>query len=850
MISPAAAAQGVFQNSLIGVGPNPNAITSGDLNADGFVDFVTADFSGSDISVGLGGPPGQAPIVGFLPVNGSPSDVRLVDFNNDGKLDAIVAAASVDKVSVMLGNGLGFLSNSLNISLLGDPRDLRIGDFNNDGKKDIAAASPTLSKVHVVLGDGAGFINGNLFFFAPAPFDDFTIGDVTQDGKLDAVVVSFSQQKFWIFGGFGNGSLGTPTAFSTNNTRGGAVEVTDLNHDSVAEIVVAGINKLTFKTQAEIFKQTTPGVFATNGIVAMAGGSVNHLVPADVNLDGNVDMISAGQYLTILLGDGAGGLGGVPPAGAIITTSGLSSSAATGDVNLDGKPDILAAFAGADGVRYYYGDGAGAFPEGIFKTTIKSDGGIYVRDANFDGKSDVLLSFWATSEVQTLAGDGAGALASNAIIPIGDAVIGFGDFNHDGFADAAAFDNSYTSLKIFPGNSGGTYGAPFIVGIGSSIASRFADFDLDGTLDFIFTSPTQVSTGDNSSIRVWRGDGAAGFSPFMIHGTTLFLENLISGDMNHDGAPDVVAGYYLGFATYLGGPGATLLPPVANRLQSAASPYFCSLADWNQDGNGDVTFKYTNVNGTVSFAGVCLGDGAGGAGPETTFGSAGAASLPLVADVNGDSYFDITIIEGAGGIVKTFLGGGYGAPAGLPVASTIDQGSLASDLGDLNSDGRLDILSIRDYPTAELQILLNETPGAPSAQSYGSGTAGCAGTLGISSSGAANLGSTNFTIFGAGAPPMMLGALLIGDAQDLAGGDPLFLNLMLHVDLFNSTQLSAGDIISNPFGEWALPIIAIPYDFALLQKNFYIQSIWFDPLCYKNPPRLSSSRGLKVTIVL
>ena len=63
------------------------------------------------------------------------------DLNGDGKLDLVTANFTSNNVSVLLGSGDGSFQRHVDFGAGSGPAQLAIGDFNADGRLDIATAN-------------------------------------------------------------------------------------------------------------------------------------------------------------------------------------------------------------------------------------------------------------------------------------------------------------------------------------------------------------------------------------------------------------------------------------------------------------------------------------------------------------------------------------------------------------------------------------------------------------------------------------------------------------------------------------------------------------------------------------
>ena len=78
-----------------------------DLNGDGIPDIVTANYTGSDVSVLIGNGDGTFQAPRNLAAGNACYDVKVADLNGDGMPDIVVTNKDDNTVGVFLGEGKG-----------------------------------------------------------------------------------------------------------------------------------------------------------------------------------------------------------------------------------------------------------------------------------------------------------------------------------------------------------------------------------------------------------------------------------------------------------------------------------------------------------------------------------------------------------------------------------------------------------------------------------------------------------------------------------------------------------------------------------------------------------------------
>ena len=194
-----------------------------------------------------------------------------------------------------------------------------------------------------------------------------------------------------------------------------------------------------------------------------------------------------------------------------------------------------------------------------------------------------------------------------------------GDFNNDGQPELAVL-GTFNRVGLMPLASDGTLG-PVQTGIFAGTTQPnarkilSADFDRDGNLDVVWMS---------SGLTVAYGNGAGQFTnPVVISPTAAGFANIVLGDFNSDGFPDVAA--YTGTASvpvaidvYLSTGGSrtfTRVPGSALETLVAGGANGMVAADFDQDGVLDVVlslgFHLTNQTSGVQRSYYLRGNGDG-----------------------------------------------------------------------------------------------------------------------------------------------------------------------------------------------------------------------------------------------
>jgi len=332
-------------------------------------------------------------------------------------------------------------------------------------------------------------------------FEVVAVGDINNDGLEDVVAGTsfyFDDQfdyKLLVYIQSAEGTLPTTQYYSYAKNYPGlrAIDIEDVNNDSLNDIIIG------YGDSIAIFHQNASGTL-NSWVSYYSGNGVQDVKAADINNDGLYDIVvghSSASYIRVFYQAQAG-----------FTTSVYAKPLSAydeleiGDVNSDGLNDVV------------YMVGA-------------SDGGIHVFTQNAGGTLNNYVSYFP-------GGMGFSALNGIAI----------GDLNNDGHNDVAASkggNSPQASLIIWYQDTLTRLLKQAISTPAYEIPSNIeiVDFNCDGAPEIF------MNHGGWDAITVWSPDAAGNYTDYDTYQVSVAQhpspEGLTSGDINHDGKPDIIA---------------------------------------------------------------------------------------------------------------------------------------------------------------------------------------------------------------------------------------------------------------------------------------------------------------------
>ncbi len=287
-----------------------SGIATGDFNGDGLLDIVTCNATNGNISVLLNDGKGGFEAAQVFSTGGQPESLAVADFNRDGKLDVVTANFYSGTISVLFGNGDGTFQPHQDMDSGIQTQSVVVGDMNGDGIPDIVVAAVQSETVDTFLSNGDGTFQAPFVYFINNGYAGMTqiaLGDINGDGILDVVGIYGFGQSFQVLAGAGDGSLYLYSHELSTGTiaypKGMALG--DFNKDGHLDVAVG------LYEQSEIGASLSrqQGKAFAPPIGSKAPQATILLGVADVDGDGNLDVLSTGllsQVLLVSKGDGTG----------------------------------------------------------------------------------------------------------------------------------------------------------------------------------------------------------------------------------------------------------------------------------------------------------------------------------------------------------------------------------------------------------------------------------------------------------------------------------------------------------------------------------------------------------------
>jgi hypothetical protein len=715
---------GTFDNQVRLAAPDlPQALVAGDFG-NGHLDLATANYRSQDVTVFLGRGDGTFAAPVRYALGTAPVALIAADLTGDGVLDLATANFRSGDVSVLRGRGDGTFQAPVRYEAGSNPLAVVAGDFNGDGVLDLATADSTANAVSFLFGRGDGTFAAPVQRPVAAYPRALVADDFNNDGRTDLAVATQFARDVSMLLGLGNGTFLRPDTIS--NEIHATPLVADLNGDGTPDVAV-------LNHAGEILLRSgrpdSPGAFDPPVV----------LNPDPRFAARELALVRTGHGLVLAAldaRDSALSFYARGPDGTFTRTPGptipgiLPVRLASGDLNGDGRDDLVVAATGTNQVFVYlqqadggfgptpdYQIGVGVNPSAISLTDVNGDGLLDVVVTNqFSGDVSVLLNDPARpfcAELRFRAGIGLYWMDQHDGSPVihsfqGSAGVVSGIFDEGTTTDLVVTNSGSNSFSLLRGTGLGGFLNPqvaqtFSTGVRPTGVVA-GDFNRDGNQDLA------ILNEGSQDLSIFLGDGHGGFTEQTVPGpdgqpVRLSAGNAPTGlalaDVNGDGLPDLLVGNQFGDVLVL----------LGNRdgsfqaYQRTDRHVALAVADLRGDGEKEFIFADAGLDRvTVQYP---------RAGQPFTQDRSNGLLAPgavAVADLNGDGIPDLVVANSGGNNVLVYLGLGNGqfAPARAFAAGTNPAGITIADL----TGGGIPDVVVANEGSNDVTVLLGQGRGS------------------------------------------------------------------------------------------------------------------------------------------
>lgn len=774
-------------------GAGPFNLAVGDLDGDGMQDIIVANNTANTVSVFRNISSGStitfAAKVDFA-TGASPKGAAIGDIDKDGKPDIAVTSSTANTVSVFRNIGsVGIISFApkVDFTSASGPYYLSIADFDMDGKVDIVSGnyiSPTLSL----------FLNtsvpGTISFLPKvdisAPTVHFmAVNDIDGDGLLDVITANGGGNSLSVFRNIstiGSITFAPRVNFTTGNDPR-SVSISDLNGDGKPDMVSMNYSS---STMTMLKNTSVPGTVTMLPKVDHNNeGAGFGVVVCDLDLDSKPEIITTNQTVSsanVFSNDLCNEFPPVQitsitpktgPAGTVVNIIGNnfspvisnntvffgSTKGATSFASIDSMivtvpsntmldyVTVLNSVSKTAGSSLTHYSESFSCPDSLRTSSIDSamiipssnySQDIFLGDIDGDGNTDVLNGY--NGGFSVLRNISSGVLIQlaprvNFSTSTGPVDIVSGDIDGDGMKDIILSNYSPSTISILRNTStpGSISFAPKIdisILIGTQDLA-IADLNQDGRPEIIISSggATQFTVLQNTSF-----PGIVSFNypkVFTIFGSGADAYGISAGDIDGDGKVDVIVTDKMNYTMQV-----LRNTTINGYMTFAPSVFFTapllskSLKVGDIDGDGKLDVFTANSNSVSVFRNLSLPGSISFATRIDLATETATGRDCFITDMNGDTKLDLIVNSGNNFSYFENLS----SPGNLVFGSRIDRSTSfprGIAAGDLNSDGKPDIVVANYSTTSSTLSVYRNLVGAPISTSISNDTICSGDNLGI-----------------------------------------------------------------------------------------------------------------------
>ncbi len=481
------------------------------------------------------------------------------------------------------------------------------------------------------------------------------------------------------------------------------------NNGSIHDSGGGSLSNSSFTGQVYTINQVWPFVESINR-ASPAGPVTNaNSVSFTVTFSEAVTGVAANDFQLVLGGTATGTVSQVTPVSGSIYTVTVTGITGNGTLGLNLVDNGSIRDLAGNPLSQQNAPAAFLPPQAI--AVGYSPSAVVSGDVNGDGKTDLIVADYASDAVSVLLGNGNGTFQTQQTFFAGyePPAVALGDVNGDSNPDVIVANGQSNTVSVLLGNGNGTFRPPRTLAlISDPVAVAVGDVNGDGKTDVVVAN----KFGDTVSVLLGNGDGT--FQAAKTFATGFDPVSVALADVNGDGKADLLVANELSdtVSVLLGNGNGTF----QTQKTFTTGPYPLSLA--LGDVNGDSIPDLVTANSEGNTVSVLLGNGNGTFQGQQTFATGSDPVSVAIADANGDGNPDLLVADEGANAVSVLLGNGNGTfQKQQSFAAGYTPNAVA--VGDVSSDGRLDIVAANESTGyGSVSVLLNSITGSFTGQVY------------------------------------------------------------------------------------------------------------------------------------
>ncbi len=326
----------------------------------------------------------------------------------------------------------------------------------------------------------------------------------------------------------------------------------------------------------------------------------------DINGDGKLDLVTSLYQTDSVSVQSGNGDGTFRAATNILIAAGFGPAEChLVSLRGNGTLDLIVGSFNVNKIAVLLGNGDGTFQRPVFYTAgsaTNTPTSLTTGDFNDDGKLDVAVANSGDNTIEIFLGNGSGALSlSGGPVGVGRDPIAIraGDFNGDGYSDLAVANYDSGTVTTLLNNHNGTFTATTI-SAGSGVHSGPEALAVTGSGS---TLKLAVANYLDNTVSLLKSNGNGRFGAQTIVAVGKGPDDLQFADFNGDGVQDLAVSNYIDGSVdlLLGSSGGSYT--LAGPFLVGDSPYSVSVGDFNSDGTPDLVVANCFSNNTGALLG-------------------------------------------------------------------------------------------------------------------------------------------------------------------------------------------------------------------------------------------------------